>query len=56
MRIDEHMDLNELAEHMGEATIEQARRMRELLLEKPRARTEDFTGKEWAELVIEATR
>jgi hypothetical protein len=28
--------------------------MRELLLESPRGRTEDFTGAEWAALVLRA--
>lgn len=54
MKIEPRMDLTELAQHMGRATPAEARRMRELLLESPRGRTEDFTGAEWAALVLRA--
>lgn len=54
MKIEPQMDLTELAQHMGRATPAEARRMRALLLESPRGRTEDFTGAEWAALVLRA--
>lgn len=54
MKIDPLMNLEELAEHMGTTSLEEAGRMRELLLGQPRERTEDFSGQEWAELLIQA--
>lgn len=54
MKIDERMDLTELAEHMGTEDLTEAARMRDLLLTERRERTEDFSGEEWAELLIRA--
>ncbi|SEJ78073.1 hypothetical protein SAMN04488058_11855 [Deinococcus reticulitermitis] len=54
MKIDEYMDLKELAEHMGTDDLAEAGRMRRLLLGADRGRTEDFSGEEWAQLLIEA--
>lgn len=54
MKIDPLMNLEELAEHMGTTDLTEAGRMRELLLEQERERTEDFSGEEWAELLIQA--
>lgn len=54
MKIDERMDLTELAEHMGTENLTEAARMRDLLLTERRERTEDFSGEEWAELLIRA--
>lgn len=54
MKIDERMDLTELAQHMGTEDSAEAARMRDLLLEAGRERTEDFSGEEWAELLMRA--
>lgn len=54
MKIDEYMDLRELAEHMGTQDLAEAGRMRRRLLREGRGRTEDFSGEEWAQLLIEA--
>lgn len=54
MKIDPLMNLEELAEHMGTDSLEEAAHMRELLLGQDRERTEEFSGQEWAELLIEA--
>ena len=54
MKIDERMDLTELAGHMGTEDSAEAARMRDLLLDTRRERTEDFSGEEWAELLIRA--
>ncbi len=54
MKIDERMDLQELAGQMGTEDSAEAARMRDLLLEVGRERTEDFSGEEWAELLIQA--
>ena len=54
MKIDEYMDLKELAEHMGTGDLAEAGRMRRLLLREGRERTEDFSGEDWARLLIEA--
>ena len=55
MKIDPQMDLTELAEHMGGASVTEARRLRDALQTRSRARTEDFTGEEWAQLVLDAS-
>lgn len=55
MKIDPQMDLTELAEHMGGASVTEARRLRDALQTMSRARTEDFTGEEWAQLVLDAS-
>lgn len=54
MKIDPLMNLEELAAHMGTESLQEAGRMRELLLTQERERTEDFSGQEWAELLIRA--
>ena len=54
MKIDERMDLTELAGQMGTEDLAEAGRMRELLLQENRERTEDFSGEEWALLLIRA--
>ena len=54
MKIDERMDLQELARQMGSEDTAEAARLRDLLLGTGRERTEDFSGEEWAELLIRA--
>lgn len=54
MKIDERMDLQELAGQMGSEDTAEAARLRDLLLDTGRERTEDFSGEEWAELLIRA--
>ncbi|WP_167757919.1 MULTISPECIES: hypothetical protein [Deinococcus] len=54
MKIDPLMNLEELAEHMGTESLEEAASMRKLLLAQGRERTEEFSGPEWAELLIKA--
>ncbi|MFC3860457.1 hypothetical protein ACFOPQ_06720 [Deinococcus antarcticus] len=54
MKIDPLMNLEELAEHMGTESLEEAAHLRDLLLQQERERTEEFSGQEWAELLIKA--
>ena len=56
MKIDRHMDLEALAEHMGSyATTAEAAEMRSLLISQPWRDTKDVPESAWRELLTLAT-
>jgi hypothetical protein len=57
MKIDGHMSLGALAEHMGSyATIDEAERMRTLLAGLPYADTKHVPNREWSRLLSEVAQ
>ena len=57
MKIDRHMDLGALAEHMGSyATLDEAEAMRALLADLPYADTKHVPDREWSRLLSEVAQ
>ena len=57
MKIDRHMDLGALAEHMGSyATLDEAEAMRALLADLPYADTKHVPDREWSRLRAEVSQ
>lgn len=57
MKIDRHMSLGALAEHMGSyATLDEAEAMRALLADLPYADTRHVPAREWSRLLSEVAQ
>ena len=57
MKIDQHMDLGALAEHMGSyATLAEAEAMRALLADLPYADTRHVPAREWSRLLSQVSQ
>ena len=57
MKIDRHMNLGALAEHMGSyATLDEAEALRTLLADLPYADTKHVPDREWSRLLSEVSQ